>query len=69
MSAIEGVVRNGRIEVTVPTDWPEGAKVTIIPLLESADQPIEVRVRPDPEPGDGVSVQPPQGSPTLADPH
>jgi hypothetical protein len=69
MNAIRGVVRNGWIRVTVPADWPEGAKVTIIPLLESADQPIEVCVRPDPKPGDGVSVQPPQGSPTLAYPH
>jgi len=32
MTAIKGVVRNGRIDLPTPPDWPEGCGVMIEPL-------------------------------------
>lgn len=32
MNAIKGVVKNGRIEIAIPPDWPEGMEVRIGPL-------------------------------------
>jgi hypothetical protein len=32
VSAIKGVVKNGRIDVAAPADWPEGCEVVIEPV-------------------------------------
>lgn len=32
MTAIKGVVKNGRIELATPPDWPEGCEVIIEPV-------------------------------------
>ncbi len=32
MTAIKGTVRNGRVELATPPDWPEGCEVLVEPL-------------------------------------
>jgi hypothetical protein len=32
MTAVKGVVKNGRVEIAAPADWPEGCPVVIEPL-------------------------------------
>lgn len=32
MDAIKAVVKNGRIDLTVPNSWPEGCEVLVAPL-------------------------------------
>jgi hypothetical protein len=32
MTVVKGVVRNGRVEIAAPADWPEGCAVVIEPL-------------------------------------
>ena len=39
MNAIKATIRNGRLEVDVPADWPEGGEVTI-PPPEHLKQPF-----------------------------
>jgi hypothetical protein len=34
MNAITSVVKNGRIELVVPPDWPDGCEVVIEPVLQ-----------------------------------
>ncbi len=34
MSAIRGVYRNGKIEIAMPVDWPEGCEVFVEPAAE-----------------------------------
>ncbi len=44
MQSALAIVHNGRIELTVPSDWPEGLRVEVTPLyrrigLDEADYP------------------------------
>ena len=47
MNAIEATVRNGRLDVAVPADWPEGSKVRIQPVAND-----EIRGMTEDEQGD-----------------
>src|SRR6266404_6570764 len=38
MTAIKGVVKNGRIELATPPDWPDGCEVIIEPLPGPTDK-------------------------------
>jgi hypothetical protein len=47
MNAITATVHNGRLEVAVPADWPEGAEVRIEPIPRG-----EIRGMTEEEQGD-----------------
>jgi len=38
MTVIKSVVKNGRIDLVAPADWPEGCEVVIEALPQSADK-------------------------------
>jgi hypothetical protein len=38
MNAIKGTVKNGRVEIDTPADWPEGCEVVIEPLPVAAEK-------------------------------
>src|SRR4051794_18638416 len=38
MNAIQSIVKNGRVEVATPPDWPEGCAVLIEPLSAAGDK-------------------------------
>jgi hypothetical protein len=38
MTVIKGFVRNGRIDLATPPDWPEGCAVIVEPLLAGGDK-------------------------------
>jgi hypothetical protein len=37
MEGIDGTYRDGRIELEGPVDWPEGARVTIVPHADESE--------------------------------
>lgn len=42
MTIIKGTVKDGRLEVNVPADWPDGTQVEIHPLEATAETNAEV---------------------------
>jgi hypothetical protein len=38
MDAIKSIVKNGRIELTTPPDWPEGCEVIIEPVAPVSER-------------------------------
>ena len=54
-----GVVKNGRIELLSPIDWPEGAQVVIepwpeygLPDIDGWEPPVPAEVSANGQPGD-----------------
>ncbi len=42
MNTIKSTVKNGRLELDVPADWPDGIEVEIHPVVESGtNEPLE----------------------------
>jgi hypothetical protein len=37
MTTVRATVRDGRLELNVPADWPDGIEVEIHPLVQEAD--------------------------------
>jgi hypothetical protein len=54
MNTIKGVVRNGRIEVTAPADWPEGCEVVIEPV--SGEPALGMREEDWPTTPEGIAA-------------
>lgn len=41
MSVVTGIVRDGRVELEVPTAFPEGTRVRVQPELDGADDDVQ----------------------------
>jgi len=41
MSTIKATVKNGRLDLTVPTDWPDGTEVEIHPVRKESGAPAD----------------------------
>lgn len=53
MSAIKAIVKDGRIELQAPPDWPDGTEVTIHPQL--AEDTFGIREEDWPETPDAIA--------------
>jgi hypothetical protein len=42
MSTIRATVKNGRLDLTVPTDWPDGTEVEIHPVGKEASDAADI---------------------------
>ncbi|MGO8751629.1 MAG: hypothetical protein ACLQNE_37285 [Thermoguttaceae bacterium] len=40
MGSVVATFRNGRVELAVPVDWPDGTRVEVTPI-ESRQQPVD----------------------------
>lgn len=65
MKTATATFRNGRLELTSPVDWPDGVKVEVRPLTESATQrqswlslpPLDIGEFREPTPDDDLLAE------------
>ena len=46
MRAVQATIRNGRLELMHPVDWPDGTRAEVIPLLNTEPSSADTGVSP-----------------------